>query len=335
MPVLSIIIPVFNMGKYVEKCIRSILKQSFTDYEIIVVDDGSYDDSNQVVGALANQDSRVKCYRFANAGVAAARNRGIKMATGTFIMFIDADDYIGEGYLHNIIAQTSLYNADIYIWGISKVYPNGKVVREKPDLQGCLDSTSFLTTFIAEQYGKHQGLYGYISNKLIRTNIVKLNSIEFNETMNLMEDYDFYLQYFLHCKSFYCFDELGYYYVSHGSNSISPKREHNYLQLIEVQKKCYNLLERKGALTERNEYILKRTIGNFVISSFLEMRDVSLSRVRKLVSCLFEKEYAVDVLQNMDTKKKILKRFILNKKSYCIFFYLLLWNYYLSIKRGK
>lgn len=334
-PLLSIIVPVFNMELYVGKCLRSILSQSFTDFEVIVIDDGSSDNSCRMVEEIIEVDSRVKLFRFPNGGVSVARNRGLKEVIGTFIMFIDADDYITDGYLENIMHHVSQNNADIYIWGITKEDEKGEQAVEKPNLQGLYNQKTFLSDFIIDQYRSHCGLYGYISNKLIRRDIIETHSIRFNESIRLMEDYDFYLRYYIYCQSFYCFDEVNYHYVIYNTNTSSPKREHNYFQMIDIQKECYDLLKEKDALTTRNNNILEKTIGGFVLASFLEMREVSMDQIKTRLDGVFERNYAVDALQNLTTKKKFLKGLILNKKCYYIYFYLILWNFYLSYKTRK
>ena len=99
MPEVSIIIPVYNNEAYVQKCIDSVKKQSFEDFEAIIVNDGSTDNSRSIIEALIEKDERFHLINQENQGVAAARNRGIDQAKGKYLTFIDGDDYIGRDYL--------------------------------------------------------------------------------------------------------------------------------------------------------------------------------------------------------------------------------------------
>ena len=99
MPEISIIVPVYNTEKYLHRCIDSILAQTFTDFELILVDDGSPDNCPQICDEYAEKDCRVKVIHQENGGLSAARNAGIDIATGTFIFFCDSDDYIKEDCL--------------------------------------------------------------------------------------------------------------------------------------------------------------------------------------------------------------------------------------------
>ena len=150
-PLLTIVIPVYNMEKYVEKCIRSVLAQSYVDFELIVIDDGSKDNSCEIIDKIAKEDTRIKFYAYPNGGVSAARNRGIEQAKGKYLIFIDADDYISEKYLENIMSQVNKYKADIYIWGITKNLLSGKEKQIAPSLSGLYTQKDFLTKFIKEQ----------------------------------------------------------------------------------------------------------------------------------------------------------------------------------------
>lgn len=332
-PYLSIIIPVYNMEKYVERCIRSILTQRFRDYELLIIDDGSKDGSCNVVRALASGDSRIKLYEYPNGGVSVARNRGIENVKGEYVMFIDADDYISEDYLQHIMSQLNLYHADIFIWGLTKNQLNGRELQVVPSIKGLLSQKDFLKEFVKEQYDTHKGLYGYISNKLMKSEIILSYGIRFDESMKLMEDYDFFLRYYECCQSFYCFDEVGYHYVAYSTHSGKVKRNVNYIQLIDTHLKCRSLLEGNDALTILNEEYLKKAIGGLGISAFLEMKDVSRGNIKHLVEQLHNRKFAVEALRLLDTQKKSLKKWILDKNIYFIYLYLTIWNLYLNIRR--
>ncbi|MCS4488040.1 glycosyltransferase family 2 protein [Streptococcus sciuri] len=120
-PVISIVIPVYNAQKYIAKCIDSILEQDFTDFELLLLNDGSTDDSLSILNHYARIDERVKVVDKTNEGAAKTRNKGIKQAKGTYITFIDSDDYVDSDYLRQLYTAISLENLDIVIAGFRRV----------------------------------------------------------------------------------------------------------------------------------------------------------------------------------------------------------------------
>lgn len=334
-PLLTIIIPVYNMEKYVERCIHSILAQSFSDFELIVIDDGSKDNSCEIISEIAKEDKRIKLHAYPNGGVSVARNRGMELAKGVYLMFIDADDYISDQYLEHIMSKVNEYKADIYIWGITKDLLNGLKKTIAPSLSGLYTKKDFLTEFVKDQYSTRKGLFGYISNKLLKTELLFSGNIRFDESMKLMEDYDFFLRYYEHCQSFYCFEETGYHYVAYPSNSGKTKRSVNYLQLIDTHEKCINLLKENQAYTEQNETLLKKAIGGLALSEFLELKNISITAIKDLLSRLHQRSYAIFSLQTLKTDKNRLKHWILDQKAFLIYLYLLIWNSYLKIRTKK
>ena len=102
-PIVSIIVPVFNSEKYIEKCLKSLLAQTYKDLEILVIDDGSKDNSSDVVRQLQLDDQRIKLICQENQGVSSARNKGIEMSKGQYIVFVDSDDYVESNYVETLL----------------------------------------------------------------------------------------------------------------------------------------------------------------------------------------------------------------------------------------
>ncbi|MBQ4058645.1 MAG: glycosyltransferase [Lachnospiraceae bacterium] len=123
---VSIVIPVYNNEKYVEKCIESVCTQSYQDLEIILVDDGSTDSSGAICDRYAEQDSRIIVLHQENGGVSNARNNGIDMATGEYLTFVDGDDYIGTDYIGDLVKCAQDNQADMVICGLRMVDVDGK-----------------------------------------------------------------------------------------------------------------------------------------------------------------------------------------------------------------
>ena len=332
-PFISVIIPVYNMADRVGRCLDSIVSQSFKDIEILLIDDGSTDGAADVIKEYSIADSRIICVRQENSGVSAARNLGIGKASGDYILFIDADDEIEEDYLRNIADKARSTDADILVWGIKRCFEDGNVEEWKPKMDGSYDRKAFLASFPREHYWYHKGIYGFVSNKLLKRSIVEKYGLRFDETMTLMEDYDFFLRCYARCESFYCFPETGYLYNLYGSNNGSGRYSDSlYRQLIGVQTKCADLLKSEGALIDANERVLTDAIGGLSLASFLEMKKASYSKVKTCMDFLWENPYCIPAVKSKITTKKALKRFILRRNVPMTFLFVLFWRLYLSLR---
>ncbi|MBO5635063.1 MAG: glycosyltransferase family 2 protein [Bacteroidales bacterium] len=335
-PFISVVIPVYNMAARIGRCLDSIVGQSFKDVEIIVVDDGSTDGTTDIIKEYASRDTRVRYFRQENSGVSVARNLGIGIASGMYLLFVDADDEIEDGYLQNIADTAKSTMADILVWGIKRCFENGSVEEWKPDLKGSYGRQAFLEAFPRDQYWHHVGLYGFVSNKLLKKSIIDRYNLRFDRTMILMEDYDFFLSSYAHCESFYCFPETGYRYHIYG-NTGGPVRYKDSLfgQLIGVQTKCADLLKSEGALTDTNERILNDAIGGLSIASFLEMRKATYSKVKTCMDTIWDNPYCIPALNRKETSKTLLKRLILKRNIPITLLFVRAWRLYLSLRLKK
>ena len=124
---ISVIIPVFNAAVYIEKCIQSVLNQTFTSWELILIDDGSTDNSFEIIRNFAEGDGRIRAFHQENSGAGMARNKGIENAVGDYVVFLDSDDYISENYF----SLLSAHDEDVVFIDVDGVSPEGNVVREE------------------------------------------------------------------------------------------------------------------------------------------------------------------------------------------------------------
>lgn len=120
MDLISVIVPVYNVEKYLRKCVDSILAQTYTNLEIILVDDGSPDNCGKICDEYAAKDSRIKVIHQENGGLSAARNAGLDVATGDYIGFVDSDDYIAPDMYEKLYQAIEIYNSDIALCGFKK-----------------------------------------------------------------------------------------------------------------------------------------------------------------------------------------------------------------------
>ena len=209
-PAISIIVPIYNSEKYLGRCIDSILSQSFTDFELILVDDGSKDTSPQICDEYASIDKRIRVIHKKNGGVSAARNDGLDIAKGDYITFVDSEDRVDTDYLKCLYKK----NAFDYVIGTFINEPYGKIrkLREKVFIgDGLKDyiSVSYLSN-------------GYPWGKLFKSNIIKGNSIRF-ENIKVYEDLLFCIEYARNCSSICCIADANYHYFNPAEKSIPEK----------------------------------------------------------------------------------------------------------------
>lgn len=325
------------MADGIRRCLRAIVDQLADDIEVLVVDDGSTDNTSMVVKEFATKESKIRYLFQENAGVSSARNAGIEAAMGTYLLFIDADDEIEGHYLRSILSKAKESRADMLVWGIKRYRSNGRIEEWKPLIDGLCSRKGFLAAFPAEQYGRHQGLYGFVPNKLVKKELVDRFRLRFDTALCLMEDYAFFLDCYAYCESFLCFGETGYHYLAgDGTDKPAIRKSVSYPQLISVQNKCVDILKKEGAWTSENEKLLFRAISDLSLSLFLETSDRSYSSAKSHLDFIWSDPYCISAIKQSDTRWRFLKRRILERNVFGTWVFVLAWRTYLSIRtRGK
>ena len=227
-PLISIIIPVFNCEQYLEACVASVLAQSYTSFELILIDGGGQDRSGAMCDALARTDARIRVLHKSNEGVSVARNKGIDMAKGTWLCFIDSDDIITPDYLEKLIAlQTKQPTAELLMCNITDIYPDGTATKRDiadiyPDAKAtkCKLPVNLTGNFRQDYACLHSLLIGPVV-KLYRKDIIKKNNIYFPQGISCGEDELFNFQYYRHVQNYAFIDEGLYYYYHRENNSLS------------------------------------------------------------------------------------------------------------------
>ena len=186
MPVISVIVPVYNAEKYLRECLDSIVNQTYKNIEIILVDDGSTDGSGAICDEYADKDVRIKVYHIPNGGVSNARNLGIDNANGEYLMFVDSDDEVSRDCIEKLYCAIEYKEQDLVIGNFCDVYENRKIIQhENLSIIGNLQDDYANIRILL------QGPWG----KLYRSEILKKNKIRFRVDISLTEDqifnYDF------------------------------------------------------------------------------------------------------------------------------------------------
>ena len=194
---LSIIIPVFNTEVYLPACIDSILSQSFTDFEVLLVDDGSGDGCATLCDSLAERDSRIRVFHKENGGISSARNVGLDYAVGEWIYFVDSDDQVLPGGLQTLV-DCIRDDVDMVMAGYERSREDGKTYRVEERLVTRFDRRESLST-LYERHEKYYEYLGYCWMRLFRNRIIQEFQIRFDTAIRIKEDTLFVVQYL--CRS--------------------------------------------------------------------------------------------------------------------------------------
>lgn len=216
---ISIIIPVYNSEKYLEACIKSILNQSYTDFELLLINDGSSDNSGKICDRFASQDKRIRCFHRQNTGVGNTRNFGIEQARGEWICFIDSDDEVCKNYLSAF--DTELTEADIVITGIDfiNIQTNDLIRREqyKPEIINLKKDCNTLIPYL---------FVGFPCGKAYRRKSLIEYNLQFPTDISFHEDHVFVLDCFLHSRTIEVKNDVTYIYRIDYSNQSLSKKKH-------------------------------------------------------------------------------------------------------------
>lgn len=213
MPLISIIVPVYNAQRCLGKCLESIIYQTYHNFEVILINDGSTDNSHQLCQEIAKKDKRFTVLTQTNSGASSARNRGIEMAKGKWITFVDADDYIGKNYLECLCENITDEKA-LIIQGLKQVNSKGEEIKKIEFEDSTLTDTEIQKAFDEKEIFE----YGYTVAKLYNRDIINKHNIKFNEQISYSEDMLFMLEYILCCNNITFIKGANYNYVTETSN---------------------------------------------------------------------------------------------------------------------
>lgn len=316
----SIIIPVYNKEAYILNCINSIISQSFDNFEVIIVNDGSTDGCLQILNNIT--DNRFKVISTKNNGVSIARNIGINHSKGQYLVFIDADDYISSKYLETIYKVLQNGEIDILIWGLTKVHTDGSQTVLIPFRNGPINFECFLQTYMSE-FERLDGIYGYVCNKAIKRTFINKHGITFNPQIKQAEDLDFWLSVYS-CKPEISFLQYAdYYYVQNTDNSSFFFKCKPW-PLIKIWVKTLKLLQNSNTV---NEVLIKDKIWKLFEVVFWECENITIHTIKQELRRIAELRNNYPSL-NLYNTRNFLSRQIKNKRTFNIYLYLQLRHLY-------
>lgn len=232
---VSIIVPVYNCEKYIQKCVHSILRQTYRKLEVLLIDDESSDRTSVICDQFAKEDKRVKVYHLKNRGVSATRNYGLYRANGEYIQFVDGDDSIQSHMVETLVKQMEKTEADIVICNYYKqLSPWFKVINHFVDEPGIYSRKEYFENTLKDP-GHHY--YGVIWNKLFRGQVIREHKLFFREEMTLGEDFVFNMQYWNVVERFAVIPDILYGYNRMETRSLSRQVR---VTLADCEKELFN-----------------------------------------------------------------------------------------------
>lgn len=300
---ISVIVPIYKAEKCLNRCVDSILAQSYKDFEVLLINDGSPDNCSKICDDYSAQDNRVKVLHKENQGVSAARNDGIRMARGEYIMFVDSDDEIYPDAMKVMIEQM-VNECDVVIGKtmcFSELHPKGiqneDLKKQLYDLHG----------FIKETVQTESSIFLVIWSKLFKTDIINKNRLRFDVLMDYGEDTKFMCQYLILCKNIYITSDFVYKYYQATEGSLSSKKRNDFIKPAIMASKVLKILYNKenGGIEAQN-YADKR--------KFMTMLQ-AIDKTFYHGLCIKEKIRAIKTITDMDDVRKTAKTINLNNKN--------------------
>ncbi len=258
----SIVIPIYNTEKYLENCIISVLNQTYKDFEVLLINDGSTDGSGEICEKFASKDNRIKVIHKNNSGVSSARNKGIDNASGDYIIFVDSDDIVNKELLDTVFKQINKNNCDIVSYRFDKKNSNNE--------DNVIEFTALNKVEIKLKFNDiYEVGVGSVCTQAYNLNMLKLYNIYFNNEIALNEEVFFNLKCFEVMKSFEFINKVLYKY-NENLNSSSRKGDINYLDIVKEKVLVYDRFLEKMGYKDIVSYTPKKMLQNDTYAYFLQ-----------------------------------------------------------------
>lgn len=292
---VSVIIPMHNASKYIEKTMRSIINQDFNDFEIVIVDDGSDDDSlNIVKNFLINEPIPHIIESQKNSGVSSARNKGIKLSNGEYIIFVDDDDYISPKHISNLYNKIIDEKTDFSFSYLAKTDENGDILTSMDSYNAILDNS--LTSKDLIKLEMLMEIPFYFVQIMYKKEIIERYNIEFDESKIYGEDTEFALKVLTHAENIGISKEFSYFYIQRAGSATSDTylNRFSFVDTLEDFSKYYSKNSKnRDDIFEINELIFKNRIPKAIFGNLM---------------FLFYEDYSYDIIMDKVNELGLLEK---------------------------
>ena len=320
---VSVVIPVYNSEKYIEKCLESVINQTYKNIEIIIINDGSKDNTGKLVKRYKEKDERIIYLEQKNNGVSSARNKAIQVSSGEYIIFVDSDDTVDKDYVKLLLSTIEKESLDIVACGYTDISVYGIIklndFYKDKTLIGKNDFIKYIFT----------GVGGTLWGKIFKSKIIKENNIKMNEEIFMCEDMLFVLKYATKCTSFGAIKEHLYNYNRINDNSISSKINFAYYNnLITVIKLIEDILVANKYSKDFIDNILSQRVKSISFNLAIMQHDSKhnykikdkLNNIKIILDNNYYKRYK-NIFNSNSLKEKILLNLFKQRNIKAIYYY--------------
>ena len=300
---LSIIVPVYNTSRYLNKCVDSLLQQTYTDIEIILVNDGSTDDSGKICDEYSKKDSRVKIIHKNNGGLISAWVEGTKQCHGEYVGYVDSDDWVENTYFEKLMRPIKLYNCDVSICGFTVMGKNKNIVDPALCAEGIYNGESIEQ--LKQNYYNGYNIQNSRWTKIFDKELILSHVDELDYSITLCEDQTITVRAILDASSIYISRTYGYYYRVNDSSMSHLFNQKLLSNFEKVYVSVTQAFEKKGYM---NEYVLQSFVNEAI--SVIGLIIYSSESIKKRVQYLqlFRNQQSVNYLFSSETSIGIKKK---------------------------
>ena len=267
---VSVIIPIYNRQKYLARCFDSIINQTVSDLEIILVDDGSADDSGRICDAYAEKDKRFRVIHKENGGVSSARNLGLEKASGKYVLFVDSDDEVSGNYFEALNEMTGKNDCDMYMFSCRLSDGRNEEIRQEQNAVYGVDSV-----FDAVSFAIRNRRINVLWCKAFLNERIKQLDLRFSNDIYIGEDQLFCVTYALYINSLCTSDKIIYNVSLENGESLSRKRRDDLSgQLISGHKKMFEALKNAKPQKASNEKLSAAIAYSFYRSAYSSSKEL-------------------------------------------------------------
>lgn len=318
---VSIIVPVHNSENFIGRCLDSIINQTYNKIEIIIINDGSKDNSLQLINEYIKKDKRIKVYSQKNQGPSVARNTGLNKSKGKYIMFVDADDYIDKKMVECMIAEIDNEKSTLVLCDNSEIW------LDKIDKRKVFDGESRKLTKNTIIKAIASGKAGLVCGKLFSKSIIDKYQVIFDKDINMCEDQIFFLEICRYCELFRYVQKSLYFYDRRNENSITIKYKENAMDnQINVISKIEEMLNKSDLSNSDIDIIINNRflndisdcINNEILDTNIYNLKYKVSNIKNIIENSRLKERITQITPSNKKDKIIVKSF--KNNSYILLF---------------
>lgn len=297
-PLVSIIIPVYNVSKYLARCVDSILRQTYSNFELLLIDDGSTDDSGSICEMYACADLRIKVFHKKNGGPSSSRNYGLDVSNGDWIIFIDSDDYVSDDYIETFFKYNKSFDEKIHVVQGFHVFSNDKSIDYK-EIHYSYTELYINDNKINYSIERNRLFHSWaVWGKLFSKHIIDEYNIRFNEKVYVFEDGMFWHRYILCVQEIiYLTEQNYYYYRPKDSKSITSIHKLSISELKELV-----LFYKKYSIHLIRSYSLDKEYANDIIRLYWNRFFLLIKTFDLNTFCSFKSFFCKDAIKYYKVK---------------------------------